>query len=154
MILWLLIALLTGTVAALIARPLLKPPERALRRADYDSRVYADQLREVSREVARGVLSAEDAEAARREISRRLIELDGERTRALPERTKASSRQTSLALAVFTPILAVLLYLQIGNPALPDQPIASRALDDEGKQAAQLAEIDNPSPKRGPEHET
>ncbi|MSO71290.1 MAG: c-type cytochrome biogenesis protein CcmI [Alphaproteobacteria bacterium] len=141
MSLWLLIALLTCSVAALIARPLLKPPGGALTRADYDARVYADQLREVTREATRGVLSAEDAEAARREISRRLFELEGERDQPVAANSQPWERRTALALAVLAPLLAILMYQQLGKPALPDQPSAMRAPGTEADEAAGLAKI-------------
>ena len=138
MSLWLVIAGLAVAVAGLIARPLLRPPGATHPRADYDARVFADQLREVAREAERGMLSVEDAEAARREISRRLLDLEDER--GAPAVARPAAQRTALALVVFAPVLAVLVYQLLGQPALPDQPFAARAPNEGAVEAEQLAD--------------
>ena len=71
--LWLYAALMTLAVIAIILWPLLRPTRRSMDRADYDLAIYRDQLDEVERDLARGVIDAEQAEAARTEIKRRIL---------------------------------------------------------------------------------
>jgi len=73
-LLWLIVILLTLLVVALLLWPLMgdqaeAPPDRA----GYDLTVYRDQLAEIDRDVARGLLSAEQADSARLEIQRRML---------------------------------------------------------------------------------
>src|SRR4051812_1299361 len=70
---WFLFALMALAVLTALLWPLLRtlPPQVA--RSDYDLTVFRDQLEEVDRDVARGVLTATEAEAARIEIKRRML---------------------------------------------------------------------------------
>ncbi len=77
-LLWLIVVLLTVLVLALLVWPLVRhdaeaPPDRAA----YDLTVYRDQLAEIDRDVARGLLSAEQADSARLEIQRRMLAVAG-----------------------------------------------------------------------------
>ncbi|WP_119418383.1 c-type cytochrome biogenesis protein CcmI [Desertibaculum subflavum] len=123
--LWILLGLITAAVLALLLWPLLKPPAAGAARARHDIEVYRDQLKEIETERARGNLGPAEAEAAKREIERRLLRAGDEReTRAIPR----AAATTALAVAVAVPIGAVALYLKLGQPAIPAQPLASRAL--------------------------
>lgn len=64
-------------VAAVLGRALWRNDGTAVAEtAASDLQVYRDQLAEVDRDVARGVVSAEDAERVRTEISRRILAAD------------------------------------------------------------------------------
>ena len=67
MVLWTAAILMTLIVAAMIALPLVRPTRRGIDRAEYDLVIFRDQLGEVDRDLARGVLSPEQADAARTE---------------------------------------------------------------------------------------
>ena len=69
MMFWVLAALLSAAVLALFAWPLLQ--KRSDRTANADLAVYRDQLAELERDVARGVLPQKEAASARLEIQRR-----------------------------------------------------------------------------------
>jgi cytochrome c-type biogenesis protein CcmH len=133
MLLGVVLAVITIAVVAAVVLPLLKgsapPPER--RR--YDSAVYRDQLRELARDEARGLVTAHDAAGARLEIERRLLAADAARE-AAPAAT-ASSPRLAVALALLLPAAAALLYLGLGAPGVPDQPFAAR----EDERAAKAA---------------
>ncbi|NNF24332.1 MAG: c-type cytochrome biogenesis protein CcmI [Rhodobacteraceae bacterium] len=93
--------------------------------ADSDLRVYRDQLEEVDRDLARGVLTEAEAEAVRTEVSRRLLEAD-KRAHSAAE---ASTGQTGLAAGLV--LLLVFaggtgLYLVIGAPGYGDLPMQDR----------------------------
>ena len=97
------------------------PPERG----QFDRAVYRDQLRELDRDIARGVLSGAEAEPTRLEIQRRLLSVD----KPPSGRGLRLGRRPGVAAAVslFVLIGGVALYLQIGTPLLPDAPYATRA---------------------------
>ncbi|MGH6969026.1 MAG: c-type cytochrome biogenesis protein CcmI, partial [Stellaceae bacterium] len=61
----------TLAVLGTVLSPLWQRGRRALTRGRYDRAVYRDQLAEIERDVARGIVRPEDAAAARREIERR-----------------------------------------------------------------------------------
>ncbi len=110
-------------VLAVVSLPLLSGASVLPGRGQYDRAVYRDQLREVDRDLARGVLSSWEADAARLEIQRRLLAVD-----ATGWVGSASAR--SPILAVVAGLVVVLgaggLYWRLGAPALPDVPFAAR----------------------------
>lgn len=57
MMLWIVLAALTMMVLALLAWPLLRRPAIQPQRADYDLRVFGDQLKEVDGDVEAGLLA-------------------------------------------------------------------------------------------------
>ncbi|MBO0756169.1 MAG: c-type cytochrome biogenesis protein CcmI, partial [Bradyrhizobiaceae bacterium] len=69
--LWLLLALMTAGAILAVLWPLGR--RRADRPAANELAVYRDQLQEVERDRAAGTIGAAEAEAARVEVSRRLI---------------------------------------------------------------------------------
>ncbi|WP_213285219.1 c-type cytochrome biogenesis protein CcmI [Bradyrhizobium sp. sGM-13] len=124
MTLWFVFALMT--VAAIFA--VLWPLSRgsSAQAGGSEAVVYKDQLAEIDRDVAAGLIGSSEAEAARVEIGRRLLAAaDGERT--LPARANLGLRRASAIVAlVGLPIAAVTFYLALGSPRLGDFPLASR----------------------------
>lgn len=109
-------------VAALRGRPGSEPP------AAYDLRVYRDQLKEVDRDLARGVINEEDAERLRAEVSRRILAADA-KLRAgggIGGQPKwAGWAMTGLAVAGLGGG-ALLLYSELGAPGYTDVPLKGR----------------------------
>jgi cytochrome c-type biogenesis protein CcmH len=128
MILWVLAGLLSALVVALLAWPLLRPARDTAERAS-DLAVYKDQLAELDRDVARGVLPAAEAVAARLEIQRRLLAAGGKPGAAAagPTARSPQAAKVALALLLLLPIGALAIYLDIGHPGLTSEPFASRA---------------------------
>lgn len=128
--LWIAAAAVTAAVLALVLLPLVR--RRTVYETDafrYDLAVYRDQLSEVDREVARGVLDAHQAEAVRLEIQRRILAATGAAGGAgRPTEPAVPRRSPMLAttLAVATVAGAFALYLNLGAPDAPDQPLAAR----------------------------
>ena len=122
---WIAAAVVTSAVLALLVLPLVRrgapPPDRL----DYDRAIWRDQLAEIERDVARGVLAGDQAEAARLEIKRRILA-----TSSAPAETGSVARVGSpllaLALIALVPALAVGLYATLGRPGVEDQPLAAR----------------------------
>src|SRR6478609_2699807 len=124
MTLWFVFALMT--VAAIFA--VLWPLSRTIgpQHGGTEAAVYKDQLAEIDRDVAAGLIGLSEAEAARVEISRRLLAAaDGEQ--GVPARPNLKLRRASTVLALAgLPIAAVAFYLSVGSPQLGDFPLASR----------------------------
>ncbi|ODN70559.1 c-type cytochrome biogenesis protein CcmI [Methylobrevis pamukkalensis] len=127
MTIWIVFALMT--VAATLA--VLVPMARAARSPatdGHDVAVYRDQLAEIERDVARGVLAEGEAVAARAEIGRRLIRADeaadGDAARVSGKGRLATAARVGIIL--FVPLTALAGYVALGSPDIPDQPLASR----------------------------
>ena len=93
--------------------------------AQSDISVYRDQLREVDRDLARGVLTEAEAETVRTEVSRRLLEAD----KRAQEAGAQGVGQTWPAAALIVAVLlggGYWLYTQIGAPGYRDMPMATR----------------------------
>src|SRR6056297_3197908 len=76
MLFWLICALMTVAVTLMTLRPLLGRRSGEAMAAEADLNVYRDQLDEVDRDLERGVVNDTEAEAARTEISRRMLAAD------------------------------------------------------------------------------
>ncbi|MGR3502914.1 c-type cytochrome biogenesis protein CcmI [Pseudaestuariivita sp.] len=74
---WLATGLLVLVACAIVVLALRRGSDEGAQ--DFDVQVYRDQLTEVDRDLARGVLGAEDAERVRTEISRRILAADAGR---------------------------------------------------------------------------
>lgn len=116
-------------IAAAVALPLLAAVLRAkgsgLDGAASDVAVYRDQLKEVDRDLARGVLTEGEAEAVRVEVSRRLLDAD----RRQGEAQAAGSGARGIAAAFVALALAGggwFLYSEVGAPGYRDLPIGER----------------------------
>jgi cytochrome c-type biogenesis protein CcmH len=124
------LAALTAIVLFVLLRPLIAARAEARAPEAFDAAIYRDQLGEIASDRARGIIGESEAEAARIEISRRLLAADENARKA--RRAKASSgsdRAAILIVGVVLPLLSLGLYLTYGSPRLPDQPLAAR-LDD------------------------
>jgi cytochrome c-type biogenesis protein CcmH len=124
MTLWFVFALMT--VAAIFA--VLWPLSRGAADAGggTEAAVYTDQLAEIDRDVAAGLIATPEAEAARVEIGRRLLAAV-DSGRAAPAQSNLRLRRASAILAlVALPIAAVTFYLSVGSPQLGDFPLSER----------------------------
>lgn len=125
MTLWFVFALMT--VAAIFA--VLWPLSRGGRPQSEGSEaaVYRDQLGEIDRDVATGLIGASEAEAARVEISRRLLAARDSQDSPLIAANTGLRRSAAILALVGLPIVAVATYLPLGSPRLGDFPLAQRA---------------------------
>jgi cytochrome c-type biogenesis protein CcmH len=129
-IFWLIAAAMVILAVALVLRPLMRARPMALQRAAYDLPVYRDQLAEVERDVARGLLNAEEARAARLEIERRLLAAadEGGEMAEKDAMTARSPRWLPVTIAAALPLAALAVYLVVGHPDLPSQPLAENGI--------------------------
>ncbi|MFD2234750.1 c-type cytochrome biogenesis protein CcmI [Phaeospirillum tilakii] len=123
---WILFGGLTAVTMLWLLLPLLRPPAAAAQRAAYDLAVYRDQLDEIGRDIERGLLSPDQAEAARTEIKRRMLAAAD-----APATVTAAGAAgwPAWLIALGLPLLSFGLYALLGSPTLPDQPYAGRAAE-------------------------
>ncbi len=138
MLFWIISALLTVLVAVVLLSPLLRASARATRYDEGEAAVYRDQLRELERDKAQGLISADDADYARAEIGRRLLAIaarekageDGERGELAKAVAKPSARRrytwSQAFILLCLPVIGLAGYLEIGSPGTPDSPLAAR----------------------------
>ena len=113
---WVLIALLAVIAVAVLVRPLLKQHEEVASRAAYDRTIFEDQLKEVDRDVERGVLTPAEAEAARIEIQRRILGAAKLSEPTLNTTGPAMRKTTIAAVGIAVPVLAAVIYFSVGSP--------------------------------------
>src|SRR5690349_13703563 len=73
---FLIFAALAAAVILAVSWPVLKARTGGPARAQYDEAVFRDQLAELERDKARGLIGGSEAEAARNEIARRLLSVN------------------------------------------------------------------------------
>jgi len=99
---------------AIVLRPLLrKSVAPGVERASLNRDILRDQLAELANDVRAGVLDADRAAQATRELERRALE-EAEAT-PQPPSTAARSLGTPIAIAVVLPLAALSLYVMLGN---------------------------------------
>jgi cytochrome c-type biogenesis protein CcmH len=126
MMLWSILALMTAAALGAVVWPLVRA--RGMSAAGSDLVVYRDQLEEIERDRTDARIGAVEAEAARVEVSRRLLAAANAEN-ATPAETGSGGRRRIAAAAaavVMVPMLAVALYGVLGSPDLPGQPLAAR----------------------------
>jgi cytochrome c-type biogenesis protein CcmH len=130
MLLWIALALLTAAVLASVLAPLARPASETEApgtdaSAEAGARaVYRDQLAEIEAERAAGLIGAAEADAAKIEVSRRLLASAAARTEDAAPAVIASRRATqhgriALATAASVSLLTLVLYLAHGSPSMP-----------------------------------
>jgi cytochrome c-type biogenesis protein CcmH len=126
MMLWLILALMTAGALGAVVWPLVRG--QGMTAAGSDVVVYRDQLEEIERDRTDARIDAVEAEAARVEVSRRLLAAANAANARPAESGNSGRRRTAAAAAVLImiPMLAVALYAVLGSPDLPGQPLAAR----------------------------
>lgn len=139
---WIVFAAMTAAVLGALLWPVVKskPGQEVAGRDAYDKAVFRDQLAELDRDVERGTIGQAEADAARNEISRRLIAAAAE-----PAKKPVSGLAwAAIAATLIVPAVALPLYMTAGNPQMPDVPHAQRMADAEknGDMDALIAKVE------------
>lgn len=135
MLLWIILGCLTALVVFVLLRPLLGAGTRVDAREAFNAAVYRDQLGEIDADRGRGLIGESEAEAARLEIARRLLQADSKERAAGREQVSGGrARAATIVVATVVPLLTLGLYLLYGSPRLPDQPLAARLEDPSNNQ--------------------
>ncbi|MBV8335683.1 MAG: c-type cytochrome biogenesis protein CcmI [Alphaproteobacteria bacterium] len=143
---WALAALLIVVALATLLRPLLRAAGRVLDQGEPVAAVFRRQLSELDSEVAQGRLTADEAAAARTEITRRMLAA-ADRQGEQPGAAAANRREipwrvgTVVALTGLLPAAAVAVYSAVGNPAAinPSATASAAAHGPGGHDTAELA---------------
>ena len=125
---WLIAGLISALVAALLVRSLLRGQDGVVDAAAFDVQVYRDQLSEVDRDLARGVLGEAEAERTRTEISRRLLAADAaaKSVTAKDARTGVETWGGLTLAAILVTAGGLGLYSYLGQPQMSDMPLENR----------------------------
>ena len=127
---WLIAGALILVTLVILLLPLLRRAKVPVERAQHDMAVYRDQLAEVERDLARGVVNPEEAEGARQEVKRRLLTADSAEAPDQTAERQSGNLVLLIALCVLVPAATVGLYLGLGNPGQPSVPFAERPAPD------------------------
>ena len=126
MLFWILVAVLTAVVGAVLLYPLLRGAKEVEDRRSGEAEVYRDQLGELERDLAGGLISAQEADYARAEIGRRLIAAAKDEKTVAKSPARSSYRLAQAFIIVLLPAVGLCLYLINGDPGLPAQPLEAR----------------------------
>ncbi|MCZ8152473.1 MAG: c-type cytochrome biogenesis protein CcmI [Rhodobacteraceae bacterium] len=128
-------------VAALFLLALRRARAEIAAAADFDLKVYRDQLAEIDRDLARGTLPPDEADRLRTEVSRRLLDAD--------RHAQSASRQASTGGIALAAVIIVALigssywvYLRLGAPGYPDLPLATRFAMSEEMRANRPSQVE------------
>ena len=122
---WFVAAIITFAACAAVLWPFRRSAVAGSRPGDHDVAVYRDQLEELERDAARGMVPAAAAQEARAEIGRRLLKASELRDRAGTRGGRVSRIVASAAL-LSIPVVAWGGYALTGSPGVPDQRLAER----------------------------
>jgi cytochrome c-type biogenesis protein CcmH len=130
---WLLIAVMTGAAVLAVVWPLARRAQDL--RSASDVAVYKDQLEEIERDQGFGLIAPAEADAARVEVSRRLIaaaDASTRRGKPAPDSPPRRRRVVAVGALVALPVAAIAVYLAVGSPDLPGQPLTTRVAQAHG----------------------
>jgi cytochrome c-type biogenesis protein CcmH len=137
MILWVIFALMTAAAIFAVVWPLGRAPRAS--GGGSDLAVYKDQLKEIDSDRASGLIGEAEAEAARLEISRRLLAAaeppPGAGNAATGSR-KSERRRPAAVAALAILILGPLgFYIALGSPNIPGEPAFARVSTPKGHES-------------------
>lgn len=122
---WIIAAVLTFVVALAMLAPLWRGHRQAAPDTAGEAAVYRDQLKELDRDKADGLISPEEAASARAEIGRRLLAVADKQEQGAVSRPRGHVLAQIFVL-VCLPAVALGVYLKTGSPSLEAQPLAAR----------------------------
>lgn len=126
-------ALMTLLVVAWLLYPLLRSKyTRGVSAERLNINIHRDQLKALEADLARGVISQQDFEATRDELQLRLLDdtENSDAPQANPSSSFWSAKRTAWVIGLATPVLALGIYLQLGEPAAIS-PVATATVDDQ-----------------------
>ncbi|TJW12614.1 MAG: c-type cytochrome biogenesis protein CcmI [Mesorhizobium sp.] len=126
MLFWVIAAILTLGASLAVLLPLTGGAKGVSASSDHDLEVYRDQLSELDRDVARGLIQPAEAEEARAEIARRILRLDNAGPAAAARQASMATRLVATVAVLVVPLVSWGLYVKLGSPDLPSQPLSER----------------------------
>lgn len=125
MLFWLIITVLAVAVALTVVLPLWRGGDAGAAPAQ-DMAIYRDQLAEVERDLARGVLDESEAARTRTEVARRILSADKAAAVTKADAPVGLSQGLAAVLAFALIVGSGGLYFALGAPGYPDVPLAQR----------------------------
>jgi cytochrome c-type biogenesis protein CcmH len=126
MLFWVIAALLTLGASLAVLLPLAGRGKAGAIDGAHDLEVYRDQLAELDRDAARGLIRPSEAGEARAEIARRILKADTAASAATAAASGRGARALGVAAVLAVPLVSWGIYAAIGSPDLPSQPLAAR----------------------------
>lgn len=120
---WIVLVGLTAVAAFIVLRPLLHGGQEEAAGASSLS-VYREQLKEIDADIVRGMIAEGEAEAARIEIKRRILNLNSEH--AASPSPGISVQVAAIVGGVFC-AFTLSIYLLLGRPSLPGHTYSAAA---------------------------
>ena len=118
---WIIAAALAVFVLIVVLAAGLRGGFPAAPARDHDLAVYRDQLAELGRDKARGVVGVEEAAAAEAEIKRRMLAAaESDDTAGAPA---TGRRRWPFVAAALAPCAGIALYMALGRPDLADSEV-------------------------------
>jgi|TARA_B110000908_G_scaffold172566_1_gene240825 cytochrome c-type biogenesis protein CcmH len=103
--------------------------------------VYAEQMRGLERDRAKGVLADDELDSMRAEIGRRMIAAAKAETNPAAK-TSGAGLWTLLVVSGAACILGAVIYAQVGSPTVKDTPIAARYAQSDALKATRLSQTE------------
>jgi cytochrome c-type biogenesis protein CcmH len=129
-----LIAILLALIVVFVVLwPVLNKGREVLERDDAALAIFKDQLSEVDRDAARGLIAGPDAEAARTEIKRRMLSASRETSQG----NQSTGSWLVVLFALLVPLGGAGIYTLTGSPTTPSMPFAERAAEQTDAQELQ-----------------
>ncbi|WP_375262267.1 c-type cytochrome biogenesis protein CcmI [Palleronia sp.] len=138
MLFWIAAVLIAALGALPVLAALFRPGGG--REAAHDMAIYRDQLTEIDRDLSRGVLTEDEADRTRAEVSRRLLEADRRGARRMREASKPVRLVAAGLVAVAVMAGGLAIYRIEGAPGYPDLPLRARLADADSARAARLSQ--------------
>lgn len=149
MALWFILALMTAAAIFAVLWPLGR---KSVERGGSELSVYRAQLSEIESDRAAGRIAESEAQAARVEVSRRLLAAaDAEAPTVTPADSPWLRRAVAVAALVLIPLGAGALYLTLGSPYAPDAGDANVQMERALQQLARIEAhlVENPDDGEG-----
>lgn len=148
MMLWIILTVMCSSAAVLLAAPFLRQSDQRLAKSAPDLAVFRDQLEEIKRESAEGLIDTDQAEVARNEIARRAA------AAARISKSLSSHQSPHGAGFAIVGIIAIVVLASTGLYAINGRPdlssaSAAKATGDPVAQLAAMTGQDQPAPGGG-----
>ncbi|HRI37227.1 MAG TPA: c-type cytochrome biogenesis protein CcmI [Nitrospira sp.] len=125
---WSIVSAMTLAVLGLVLRPLFMRQPTVTNDQEKKLPVYRQQFSELEQDLANGLLTDDQYQAARSELERRVLEETGSTdTSTVTTGGLVNLRFVALSLAMIIPASSGVLYWTLGNPAAMTHPAASAA---------------------------
>lgn len=127
MIFWIVSILLLATALLFVVLPLWRASNKtyAVERDGANLEIFRDQIAEMDADLSNGLLTQEMYDQGKRELQSRLLDEVGDAKAEGKVAIRNPLKMLALALSVLLPVIAITVYMQVGNQqALQQEPVA------------------------------